>query len=93
MIDEGFALLRASVKPEQHSYGAIKVVLRVPFALAASCVLMQLYVCPHTTVYVSSHHYIARCFMCPHATLCVSSYHCMCPHTTTLPAALLYTLR
>ena len=31
-------------------------------SLAALSVLIQLYVCPHTTVYVSSYDYIAGCF-------------------------------
>jgi hypothetical protein len=44
---------------------------------SATCVLILLYMCPHTTIYVSSYNY-----MCPHATICVSSYDCMCPHTT-----------
>ena len=46
------------------------------------CVLILLYMCPHTPVCVL----ILLC-MCPHTTVCVltdihvSSYNCMCPHT------------
>ena len=38
-----------------------------------------LYMCPHTTIYVSSYDY-----MCSHTTICVSSYYYMCPHNTTI---------
>jgi hypothetical protein len=55
------------------------------------CVLIRLYMCPHTTIYVSSYYYICvliRLYMCPHTAICVlirlyvSSYCYMCPHTT-----------
>jgi hypothetical protein len=40
-------------------------------------VRIMLYMCPHTTIYVSSYDY-----MCPHTTIYVSSYDYMCPRTT-----------
>jgi hypothetical protein len=42
-------------------------------------VLVLLYVCPHTTIYLSSYY-----CMCPHTIilLCVSGPTDMCPHTT-----------
>jgi hypothetical protein len=56
------------------------------------CVLILLYMCPHTAIYVSSYRYI-----CPHAALNVSSFCYMCsfcyytcPHTTTDVFILLY---
>jgi hypothetical protein len=56
-----------------------------------TCVLILLYMCPHTTIFVSSYYY-----MCPHTTIDVSSYYYVsscyhvrvliplykCPHTT-----------
>jgi hypothetical protein len=65
-----------------------------PPAAAPSCVcvLILLYMCPHTTIYVSSHYYICvlillyMCpqyyYMCPHTTICVLILLYMCPHTT-----------
>ncbi len=44
------------------------------------------YMCPHTTIYVSSCYYtcvLILLYMCPHATIYVSSYYNMCPHATT----------
>jgi hypothetical protein len=47
------------------------------------------YMCPHTTIYVSSYYYICVLIllymcphMCPHTTIYVSSYYYMCPRTT-----------
>ncbi len=40
------------------------------------CVVILLYMCPHTTIYVSSYHYI-----CVVILLYVSSYYYVCPHT------------
>ena len=37
------------------------------------CVLILLYMCPHTTIYVSSY-----CNMCPYTTIHVSSYYDVC---------------
>ena len=37
------------------------------------CVLMLLYICPHTHIFVSS-----CCYMCPHAAIYVSSFYYMC---------------
>jgi hypothetical protein len=57
------------------------------------CVLILLYMCPRTAMYVSSYCYICvliLLYMCPHTAIYVSSY-CyicvlillyMCPHTT-----------
>ncbi len=61
--------------------------LRLTHAGAGSVgagVLILLYMCPHTAIYVSSYFY-----MCPHTTIYVSSYFYMCvlillytcPHT------------
>jgi hypothetical protein len=54
------------------------------------CVLILLYMCPHTTIYVSSYCSRLRMLealnvskMSPHTTISVSSYYHMCPHTTT----------
>ena len=46
------------------------------------CVLILLYMCPHTTtIYVSSYCYVSSYYyMCTHTTL--SSYYYVCPHTT-----------
>jgi hypothetical protein len=69
---------------------------------AAICVLILLillYVCPRTTVYVSSYYYIRpHTSVCFHTTIYVSSYYyiCvlillyMCPHTTVCVLILLY---
>ena len=48
------------------------------------CVLILLYMCPHTAIFVSS--YCCICFlillcMCPHSAIFVSSNCCRCPHT------------
>jgi hypothetical protein len=51
---------------------------------AAMCVLVLLYMCPHTAIYVSSYCYICvliLLYMCPHTTiyvLHVSSYYYIC---------------
>jgi hypothetical protein len=37
------------------------------------CVLILLYMCPHTIIYVSSYY-----FMCPHTPTYVSSYYYIC---------------
>ena len=42
------------------------------------CVLIILYLCSHTTVYVSSYYYIG---VRPHTTSCVILL-CVCPNTT-----------
>jgi hypothetical protein len=49
------------------------------------CVLILLYMCPHTTVYVSSYYY-----MCPHTTICFLILLCMCPHTTVYVSSYYY---
>jgi hypothetical protein len=44
-----------------------------------------IYVCPHTTMYVSSYYYLCvliLLYMCPHTTMYVSSYYFTFPHTT-----------
>jgi hypothetical protein len=52
------------------------------------CVLIILYMRPHTTIYVSSYYCICvliLLYMCPHTTMCVSfvlMLLCMCPYTT-----------
>ncbi len=55
------------------------------------CVLILLYMCPHTAMYVSSYYYVCvvillymslLVYFCPHTNLCVSSYYYICPHTT-----------
>jgi hypothetical protein len=39
------------------------------------CVLTLIYVCPHTTICVSSYYYLfSYYYVCPHTTICVSSY-------------------
>jgi hypothetical protein len=46
-----------------------------------SCSSYYYYMCPHTTMYVSSYHYICvriPLYMCPHTTIYVSSYHYIC---------------
>jgi hypothetical protein len=74
--------------------------------LSASQVLVPLYMCPHTTMYVSSYYYVpsatARICSCrltgPHTTMYVSSYYCicvlillyMCPHTTIYVSSYYY---
>ena len=41
-----------------------------------------LYMCPHTTMYVSAYYYVSEYYyMCPHTTMCVSLYYYMCPHS------------
>ena len=42
-------------------------------------VLILLYICPHTTICVSS---CVLIYMCPHSTSCVLILLYMCPHTT-----------
>jgi len=45
------------------------------------CVLILLYMCPHTTAYVSSYCYkcvLILLYMCPHTTIYVSSYYYIC---------------
>ena len=49
------------------------------------CVLILLYMCPHTTIYVSSCYYLCvliLLYMCPrtaiYVLICVSSYCCIC---------------
>jgi hypothetical protein len=54
------------------------------------CVLILLYMCLHTAIYVSSYYYVCHTtmyvssyyYMCPHTTICVLILQCMCPHTT-----------
>jgi hypothetical protein len=49
-------------------------------------VLILLYVCPHTPIYVSSSSYICvimLLYMCPHTTIYVSSYYYICVLTHT----------
>ena len=51
------------------------------FARRHICVLILLYMCPHTAVYVSSYCYICvliLLYMCPHTALYVSSYCSIC---------------
>ena len=68
------------------------------YVLIPLCVLILLYLCLHTTVYVSSSY-----FMCPHTTISVSSYYCicvlklpcvlilqMCPHTNIYVSSYYY---
>jgi hypothetical protein len=58
-----------------------------------TCVLILLYMCPHTTKCMSSYYY-----MCPHTAMCVSSYYytCVlillytCPHTTIYMSSYYY---
>ena len=54
------------------------------------CVLILLYMWPHTNIYVASYYSICALTllcMCPRSTICVlmpiyvSSYYCMCSHT------------
>jgi hypothetical protein len=54
--------------------------------LAAVCVRILLYRCPHATIYVSSYMcvLILLC-MCPHTTACVLILLYSCPHTTMCP--------
>ncbi len=40
------------------------------------CVLILLYMCPHTAIHVSSY-----CYMCPYCYTCILILLCMCPHT------------
>ena len=51
------------------------------------CFLVLLYMCPHTTIHVSSYYSISsgliQLYICPHASMYVSSYYYMWPHTTT----------
>jgi hypothetical protein len=67
------------------------------------CVLILLYMCPHTTtMYVSSCYYVCvliLLYMCPHTTIYVSSYCCicvlilllyMCPHATMYVSSYYY---
>ena len=49
------------------------------------CVLILLYLCPHTTTCVSSY-----CYICPHTTVCVLQLLYMCPHTIICVLILLY---
>jgi hypothetical protein len=57
----------------------LKKVIVCVFSYYCVCVLILLYVCPHTTVHVSSYSY-----MCPHPTTCVRILLYMCPHTNTI---------
>jgi hypothetical protein len=63
------------------------------------CVLIQLCMCPHTTIcfriplYVSSYYYYVSSillYMCLHTTIYMSSCYYMCPHTTICVLMLLY---
>jgi hypothetical protein len=45
------------------------------------CVLILLYMCPHTAIYVSSYYYICvliLLYMCPHTAIYMSSYCYIC---------------
>ncbi len=65
------------------------------------CVLILLYMCPHTAIYVSACCYICvliLLYMCPHTAMYVSAYCyifvlillCMCPHTATYVSSYCY---
>ncbi len=65
------------------------------------CVLILLYMCPHTTIYASSYYHICfliLLYLCPHTTIYVSSYYyiCvlilvyMCSHTTMYVSSYCY---
>jgi hypothetical protein len=52
-----------------------------------------LYMCPHTTIYVSSYYYISSSYYYILSIIYVSSYsyYCVCPHTTICVVILLCT--
>jgi hypothetical protein len=68
--------------------------MRVRTLLCVLILLIDYYMCPHTTVYVSSYYcigvlilYVSSClymralillYMCPHTTVCVSSFYYIC---------------
>jgi hypothetical protein len=54
------------------------------YACVAICVLILLYMCPHSIICV------LILYMCPHTTAYVSSCYNMCPHTTKCVLILLY---
>jgi hypothetical protein len=73
------------------AYAYIYSSMRKPgIYFCVSSVLMLLYMCPHTTICVSSHYCICvliLLYMCPHTTavylaphttICVSSHYCIC---------------
>jgi hypothetical protein len=47
-----------------------------------TCVLILLYMCPHTTICVSSYYYMCPLTCVRILLLCMSSYYYMCPHAT-----------
>ncbi len=64
-------------------YYCIQAHHRAPGTSYTICVFILLYVCPHTTIYVSSDYYICvliLLYMCPHTTIYVSSFYCIEAH-------------
>jgi hypothetical protein len=65
-------------------YACVRVRVRV----TAMCVLIPLYLCPHTTLCLSS--YVLQIAGLIALLLYLSSYHYMCPHTIMCPHATRY---
>jgi hypothetical protein len=55
------------------------------------CVLITRCMCPHTTMYVSSQHYVSSYYyICVLILLYLSSYYYICPHTTICVSSYYY---